>query len=492
MNRIIVGNTTATPTPHTDWNQTDENKAGFLKNKPPVAIGDGVGTIIEGNIVGDSTYPTNVAKHKYTHAEGAGTVAGMASSGMGSHAEGIRTQAIGSSCHSEGRDTIAYGAYSHAQGDGTCAYGSYTHSAGLNTIAYGYGSKTDGVHTVAVGRVQSVSGAYNALDNVAKNYIEYVHSANRIYYVGDVVLYKNQLYKCILSYATVHDYEYEYSKGDLIYVTRDDKDKHIVDLYVAQKDLSPEEYYEFSDTQCIRPATIDDIPLPTNKKYFQSLHNVQTTYLNIIGNGTEDSNRSNAYTLDWVGNGKYAGSVSSTGADYAEYFEWTDGNVDNEDRAGYFVALDGNKIVKATSNSDVIGVVSTCSAMIGDVYEWEWHSKYLRDAFGRIIYEDVEVEYKNIDFDENGEETEVTTVSIERHPKLNPEYRPNELYIPRSERPEWDTVGFLGKLIVIDDGTCVVGGKCSCNNDGTATAGNDYRVLKRIDDSHIQILASFL
>ena len=486
MSRIIVGNTTATPTPRTDWNQTDENKADFLKNKPPVAIGDGVGTIIEGNIVGDSTYPANIAKHKYTHAEGAGTVAGMASSGMGSHAEGIRTQAVGSSCHSEGRDTIAYGAYSHAQGDGTCAYGSYSHSAGLNTIAYGYGSKTDGVNTTAVGRAQTVSGVYNKIDPFAQNYTKYIHSLDHIYMKGDAVLYNNQLYMC-LGIGTPFDYDSSYSKGAMLYFDEDP-----TTIYVVTKNIQAESMYEADIFSYTRPATIDDVPLPTDTKYFQSLHNVQTKYLNIVGNGTGKSNLSNAYTLDWAGNGKYAGSVSSTGADYAEYFEWADGNVDNEDRAGYFVTLDGNKIVKATSDSDVIGVVSTCSAMIGDVYEWEWHSKYLRDAFGRIIYEDVEVEYKNIDFDENGEETEVTTVSIERHPKLNPEYRQDELYIPRSERPEWDTVGFLGKLIVIDDGTCIVGGKCSCNDDGTATAGDDYRVLKRIDGSHIQILASFL
>lgn len=32
----IVGNTTATPTPQPDWNQTDETKADYIKNKPEV------------------------------------------------------------------------------------------------------------------------------------------------------------------------------------------------------------------------------------------------------------------------------------------------------------------------------------------------------------------------------------------------------------------------------------------------------------------------
>ena len=36
----IIGNTTATPNPRPDWNQTDETKADFIKNKP--TVGDGL------------------------------------------------------------------------------------------------------------------------------------------------------------------------------------------------------------------------------------------------------------------------------------------------------------------------------------------------------------------------------------------------------------------------------------------------------------------
>jgi hypothetical protein len=32
----IIGNTTATPTPASDWLQTDENKADYIKNKPKI------------------------------------------------------------------------------------------------------------------------------------------------------------------------------------------------------------------------------------------------------------------------------------------------------------------------------------------------------------------------------------------------------------------------------------------------------------------------
>jgi hypothetical protein len=32
----IIGNTTATPNPRPDWNQTDSTKADFIKNKPDI------------------------------------------------------------------------------------------------------------------------------------------------------------------------------------------------------------------------------------------------------------------------------------------------------------------------------------------------------------------------------------------------------------------------------------------------------------------------
>ena len=51
------------------------------------------------------------------------------------------------------------------------------------------------------------------------------------------------------------------------------------------------------------------------------------------------------------GNGEVAADGSFTGgADYAEMFEWADGNSDNEDRRGFSVVLTGgNKIRKATA-----------------------------------------------------------------------------------------------------------------------------------------------
>ena len=80
------------------------------------------------------------------------------------------------------------------------------------------------------------------------------------------------------------------------------------------------------------------------------------------------------------------GSWSGGGADYAEYFEF-DGNSSDEDRRGYSVVLDGNKIRKATADD-----TKNYRSMFRQPNNrcdnpWDhWVDKYLRDDLG-YIYE---------------------------------------------------------------------------------------------------------
>ena len=213
----------------------------------------------------------------------------------------------------------------------------------------------------------------------------------------------------------------------------------------------------------------------------------------IIGNGPDSSNRSNAFRVNYSGQTYALSAFNSSGADYAEYFEWEDGNINNEDRIGMFVTLNGDKIQLANSQSDyILGVVSGNASIIGNSYEDAWNEMYERDDFGRLLYEDVDIEVKKvIGIDEDGNDiTSIENVK-EKRIKLNPNYDPNKEYIPRSERKEWSTIGMLGQLIVKDDGTCKVNSYCKVNNDGIATLSNDdngYRVIKRINESIIKIL----
>lgn len=71
----------------------------------------------------------------------------------------------------------------------------------------------------------------------------------------------------------------------------------------------------------------------------------------------------------------------------------------------------------------------------------------------------------------------------------NPEYDPEKEYIGREYRKEWTVVGMMGKIVAVDDGTCEVNGYCYPKENGIATKSvKGYRVMKRLDDTHIQIL----
>lgn len=255
-------------------------------------------------------------------------------------------------------------------------------------------------------------------------------------------------------------------------------------------------------------------------------------FMRMLSGGTSDME----FRFRGDGNAFADGSFTGGGADYAEYFEWADGNPGHEDRRGLSVVLDGDKIRPALPGEEPIGVISANPSVVGDGDIDRWKGKYLRDAFGAYIWEDYEAlswtevvtETETIQkqaseaqertrevievvdgvavktvvtetvqvplFDEfplvdesgapvlggNGsqlihreprmvEVQEETTKEEKRsyaadevpggvavpaaaervtqqRRKLNPDYDPSQDYTPRADRPEWDTVGLMGKL----------------------------------------------
>jgi hypothetical protein len=162
------------------------------------------------------------------------------------------------------------------------------------------------------------------------------------------------------------------------------------------------------------------------------------------------------------GNGNVTADGSYTSpADYAEMFEWEDGNPDSEDRAGYSVILSsGNKIRKSESTDSpdlLIGVISGRPAVCADTAWNRWADKYIKDDFNRYLMEEYDVwkwtddDGKEIsyDFDKIPEGVivpENKTVIVQERYVLNPNYDPGVVYTPRMERKEWSPVGMVGKL----------------------------------------------
>ena len=176
------------------------------------------------------------------------------------------------------------------------------------------------------------------------------------------------------------------------------------------------------------------------------------TLYEVGGDGASANNRNTIFLIQ-KGKAACRGAVDSNQswvADFAEYFEWADGNPNNEDRVGYMVQMNDTKIEKATDFANCIGIVSGTAAFISGGCLFEWHGKYLRDDFGRELK------------DENGE-------SI-----LNPKYDKDLEYIPREYRKEWSPIGLVGQVLTRQDGSLIVGGFAGCK---------DGRVLRIINEN---------
>jgi hypothetical protein len=186
------------------------------------------------------------------------------------------------------------------------------------------------------------------------------------------------------------------------------------------------------------------------------------------------SNSNNDVEFNFKGEGTVNSDGTNnlgSGADYAEYFEWKDGNSSSEDRVGYSVILDDNQIVKATSSDDtskIVGVISGNPAVVGDTAWNKWSKKHLKDDYGRYIMEEYSITewYESDDnqktliqymTDEIPSDVKIpsdaTVISTEvdgktklKRRKVNPDWDKSKTYIPREDRKEWDIVGLTGKL----------------------------------------------
>lgn len=206
-----------------------------------------------------------------------------------------------------------------------------------------------------------------------------------------------------------------------------------------------------------------------------------------VSNGSNPSDYSNAVRVNANGQIYASSSSITTGADYAEYFEWSDGNPDGDDRVGHFVTFDEDapeKIRFANDGDYLLGIVSALPSVIGNGDE-EWRQRYILDDFGRYIEEEIEVE---VDLPEETGDIVKQKQKVVAW-KENPDYDSTKDYTPRDQRSEWDAVGMLGVLHVWDDGTCKVNGYCKCGQNGIATAATaGYRVIKRVADNIIKIV----
>ena len=132
-----------------------------------------------------------------------------------------------------------------------------------------------------------------------------------------------------------------------------------------------------------------------------------------------------------------------------------------------------------------------------------WNGMFLRDEFGRVMYERAPKIEREVVADKEGRFVELKETPVldaegnplymGMRPRINPDYNPSEPYVRRSDRPEWSPVGMLGVLAVRQDGSCKVNGYCTCGEGGVAIAcgreaENAYRVIKVLSDSVAKVV----
>ena len=536
FNSHAEGNNTTSSGLHSHAEGNRTTASGFISHA------EGSGTTSSGgssHAEGDGTDASGFA----SHTEGDKTKA----IGYASHAEGSRTEASGITAHAEGDHTVASGYTSHAQGRYNISNDNYADVIGngssgtdrsnaatvdwqgnawyagdvyvgstsgknkdegskklateeyVNTISNTIKLTTNLVDGSSVGSIRTVgsteeSSEYTIGTNAFAEGYATKASGDCSHAEGDGTDASGD-YSHAEGYKTKASRDYSHAEG--AGTTASGFVSHAEGSYTTSSgNYSHAEGYETKALGNTSHAEGSWASASSNYQHVQGKCNIadsSNTYADIIGNGSFESNRSNAATVDWDGNAWYAGAVTSNAADYAEFFEWLDGNPDNEDRVGYLVALDGEKIRFANLGDEILGIISANPAILGDNYECNWNGKYLTDEFGRILYDKVEefIDIPKVD-EETGETTiEKKSLGFFNHPRINPDYDPNQEYINRRNRSEWAMVGMLGKLFVRDEGTAQINGNVSAGEDGIATASTEktnMRVLSRANDHIVKVL----
>ena len=460
------------------------------------------------------------------HAEGSNTV----SSGQYAHAEGIGNKAMGNGSHAEGNGTIAQSDYSHAEGEGSNTPGTHgAHAEGYKTVASGtYGAHAEGQETESSGQAAHAEGggskakgnfAHAEGRNTEANGV-YAHTEGNGTKAGDNSHAEGYFTEANSNTAS-HAEGYSTIADGIFGAHAEGQETHASGQASHAQGLRSMATYPNSHASGVDAhAAADSAHAMGCNVYAQNCREVvigqynekdsnpSPQYYNAskkafsIGNGTSDAARSDAFKI--LGNGTvYADNTTiQPMADYAEMFEWADGNLDEEDRIGYFVAFQGNKIKKATGADEeyILGIISGTAAIIGDA-PMRWNDKYLTDEWGRPIYETIQFteivlqpkldDDGNTVYDDDGnpvsEEVEIQKQAYVR--KVNPEYNQGQEYIPREQRPEWGVVGLLGKVLVRQDGTLVAGGFCKPNSEGIATtADSGYYVLEVKNGTQARVL----
>jgi hypothetical protein len=252
----------------------------------------------------------NEANGSSSHAEGSVTKA----NGPASHSEGTKTEANGAYSHTEGELTKSDGDASHAEGYLTHAKGKYSHTEGQQTFTESTGGHAEGGLTKAIGGFAHAEG-YESQAKGIYSHVEGLHTetTNQAAHSEGWDSKANGQASHAEGRDTKCDGDYSHAEGYLCQAIgacchSEGRGSKSNNFSHAEGDYSQAiGYYSHSEGQYTIAAS--------NVQHVQGKYNVAdylNKYAHITGNGKSTTERSNAYTLDWDGNGWYAGTVETS------------------------------------------------------------------------------------------------------------------------------------------------------------------------------------
>jgi len=265
------------------------------------------------------------------------TTIGEGSFAFGSNVEasGANSFAIGNYATAKGESSYARGTYAKALGNNSSAEGSYIHALAASSHAEG------GASTKTI----KFTGEANAI----------IYSINSFIPVGSIVSNPSAPNGTCSLVMRVEQID------DLWYVTLDNTLNSESALIEQRRTVYIGGALEtYSHTEGSNSIAIGPMQHVEGKNNYADIN-----YAHIVGNGFTSTQRSNAYALDWDGNGHYAGDVyvhantdSSGGTKLATIEDIPEVPVTDVQVAGVSVLSDGVANVPVASNNNV-GVVKT-------------------------------------------------------------------------------------------------------------------------------------
>ena len=280
--------------------------------------------------------------------------------GNASTAVGTNNIASGENSFASGIDVVASGSAAHAEGIETVSAGTGSHAEGITTFATGNGSHASGIIAIA-----SEPGAH------AEGIIAFATGTSS--HAEGILTFANQTA----------------SHAEGIFTQANEAGVHIMGTF-GSSTTDPFSW------QLAGGTSLSGIP----------------------GDGLSAIVRTTVFGTPQPSGEIITNVFTSANADFAEYFEWTDGNPLNEDRVGYFVELvNGNKIQIATSQANVIGVTSRTACVNADAAELGDPNAILKDLFGRPITQDSYTVGANVVLAQYG--TLLTDVYLDKEQMVN-------------------------------------------------------------------------